>query len=243
MAKSELLEQLAKKSPQYKAGVTLAILAVFGLLYYQFFYSSMLEERDSLEQRKDELTKTQSKLAEELTDKKRLAEQNEELQRTIRDNQRALPTEAELPSFFDHLQRKAGDAGVSIRRWDRRKEKSVDMYIQVPVEVEITGTFHAIMRYFSLLGVDKPAAGRTTARVDERIVSIEDLYLGEAKLKDGDLLLTAKFTASTFRQQEAAPAKPGKATAGGSAASQVKKATDERTKNIDKKSGGVEGAE
>ena len=214
MARSDFVNQLAKKSPAYKAGILLGCFAVLGLLYYQFSYSDMLDERDRLDARKVELINAQTKLNKDLADKKRLAEQNEILQRTIRDNQKALPTEAELPSFFDHLQRKAGDAGVNIRRWDRREERDVDIYIRVPVEVEITGNFYNLMRYFSLLGANTRgaavSAGRAEERLDERIVSIEGLSLGDAKLKDGDVILAARFTASTFRQQAPPPSAGGK---------------------------------
>lgn len=243
---NDFVSQLAKKSPQYKLGVMAAILAVFGFLYYQFMYLDMEEQQSRLQRKKRNLATEQAKLNTDLADKKRLAEKNEELQRTIRDNQKALPTEAELPSFFDHLQRKAGDAGVNIRRWDRNPEEDVDIYIRVPVGMEITGTFYNIMRYFSLLGPDAasnsaPANGDAGSRVDERIVSIENLSLGETTLKDGEVVLTAKFVASTFRQQESAQpppkpaAKPKPGGPAGKAAEKVEKAAKDRAKKVDDK--------
>ena len=248
MAGNDFLNQLAKKSAGYKVGVFFGALVFVGVLYYQFGYASMLEERDGLANRQRTLSQEQERLDKDLADKKRLAEQNEELQRTIRDNQKALPTEAELPAFFDHLQRKAGDSGVTIRRWVRKPEKDVDIYIRVPVDVEITGTFHGIMRYFALLGDEaRPVEGSDTeggSRVDERIVSIENLYLGDAKRQDGQVLLTARFTASTFRQQGVATPPPGAAPAPPSApqpgavkaaADKVEKAGNDRAKKIDQK--------
>lgn len=248
MASNDFLNQLAKKSAGYKAGVFLGVVVFVGVLYYQFGYSSMVEERDGLANRKRTLLTSQAKLDKDLADKKKLAEQNEELQRTIRDNQKALPTEAELPAFFDHLQRKAGDAGVNIRRWDRRPENDVDIYIRVPVDVEITGSFHGIMRYFALLGDDsRPVESSDSdsgARVDERIVSIENLYLGDSKRQDGQVVLTARFTASTFRQQGVATPPPGAARpapakktpgAAKAAADKVEKAGKDRAKKVDEK--------
>ncbi len=244
MASNDFVNQLAKKSLAYKAMVLLGVLAFFGFFYYQFMYSGMVEEHDQLAQRKQDLVDKQAKLNKDLDDKKKLAEKNEELQEKIRTNQKALPTEAELPSFFDHLQRKAGDAGVSIQRWDRQKEKGVEIYIQVPVAMEITGSFYNIMRYFSLLGGSSRSLDSSSAasRVDERIVSIENLSLGTATLKDGEIVLTAKFVASTFRQQAApeAPksnkAKAKRKGAAGRAADKVEKAAKDRAKKVDNKS-------
>jgi Tfp pilus assembly protein PilO len=212
MAIQDALNQLAKKPLKYKLGVMAGVLVGIGVIYYQLMWSSLSETKGQEERRKSSLIEKQRKLNKDLEEQKRLAQQNEELQRSIRDNQKALPTEAELPAFFDHLQRKAGDSGVNIRRWERREEKDVDIYIRVPVYMEISGTYYNIMRYFALLGPQTKDAlqlegeGEGAAeRVDERIVSIENLSLGDIKLKDGEVELTAKLTASTFRQQGSSP--------------------------------------
>lgn len=225
MALRDSINELGKQTPQYKAMVLIAVLLGLGALYYQFWHSGLADERAELERRRDGQLDKQRKLNKDLQDQKLLAQQNEELQRIIRDNQKALPTEAELPAFFDHLQRKAGDAGVNIRRWERREEQDVDIYIRVPVEMEINGTFYNITRYFALLGPQQKdplmEPEEDDERVDERIVSIENLELGSPTLRDGEVFLTAKFVASTFRQQGAAEAqakagkgKPGKPRGG-----------------------------
>ena len=36
---------------------------------------------------------------------------------SIEKNQTALPTEAEVPAFFETLQRKVAESGVEIRKW------------------------------------------------------------------------------------------------------------------------------
>lgn len=206
MALSDQLKQLAKKPLWYQIAVYLLFVAVGGLLYYQCTYSENYDQKKRLEQRRTNLLNKQRQLNEDLEEQKRLAEKNQELQRTIRDNQKALPTEAELPAFFDHLQRKAGDAGITIRNWKRLDEEAVDIYVRVPVEMEISGTFYDIMMYFALLGPQRSNAmpeEDEEERVDERIVSISDLSLGSPALEDGEIRIVAKFIASTFRQQNA----------------------------------------
>ena len=222
---SNLLQQFAKKSLQYKLAILfLALILVVGV-YYQFVYSELSAKEESLSQRKSSLLAQQRTLDKNLIEQEKLKVKYEELQRSIRDNQKALPTQAELPAFFDHLQRKAGDSGVSIHKWDRMDEQPVDIYIRVPVAIEISGTFYEITHYFSLLGPQRKdelqdAGSGDSAegpRIDERIVSIENLELGKAKLQDGEITLEAKFVASTFRQNEpkSAPGKkPGKAGSG-----------------------------
>lgn len=207
MALRDAINDLGKQTPQYKAMVLAGVLLGLGAIYYQFWYSDLDDQKGSLESRRTMQLDKQRKLAKDIEDQKLLAQKNDELQRIIRDNQKALPTEAELPAFFDHLQRKAGDAGVTIRRWEQRPEEDVDIYIRVPVDMEVSGTFYNIMKYYALLGphhndplMNAANEDDDKERVDERIVSIENLDLGGSSLLDGEVVLVAKFTASTFRQ-------------------------------------------
>lgn len=219
-ASSGILQQLAKKSPQYKLALLVLMLLLAGGAYYQLRYSELRAKEDNAKQKKASLLAQQRKLDRDLIEQEKLLVKYEELQRSIRDNQKALPTEAELPAFFDHLQRKAGETGISITKWERMDEQPVDIYIRVPVGISISGSFHEMMHYFSLLGKQRKdelqAAGTDDdpekERVDERIVSIENLELGKAKVQDGEVSLEAKFVASTFRKNEpagGATPKPG----------------------------------
>jgi hypothetical protein len=70
----------------------------------------------------------------------------------------------------------------------------VETYFKVPVHLEIAGDFYQINNYFKLLS--------ETAR----IITIENLFIGDPKRVGDRVQLTAKFTASTFRAAQAAPA-------------------------------------
>jgi type IV pilus assembly protein PilO len=272
MARTDLVGQLAKKPPAFKAAVLAGVMAFFGILYWQFFYSGLKDQKAGEIRAKNKAQKDAKKYDEQLKEMKKLTKRNEELQKTIRANQRALPTEAELPAFFEHLQRKAGEAGVKIDKWDRKKEKSISDYVKVPVEIHITGNFYQIMRYFSLLGppVDKKEAadikpegddadggddaepdgdGVDASSVNERIVSIENLFLGDAKVRNDEVILTARFFASTYRQRESAKPPPKKAAAkkdakSGSKVGAAKKKQEDKVKDktsdrINKRAGGA----
>jgi Tfp pilus assembly protein PilO len=247
---SQLLENFSKKSPGYKAGVFIFIGALLGLAYWQLMLSPLQEERDSERSTKSKLLRDQQQLDADLKQLKALVKENEELQETIRLNARALPTEAELPSFFDHLQRKAGEAGVSIKKWERKSEIAVEEYMKVPVEMELSGTYYQILEYFSLLapmteglvtappsptsppppagGAPAEAAAAPVAEAsaeDERIVSIENLTIGEPEVRADEIILTAKFIAATYRQGDTvAPEKPAPAKAPAAGAAKADKA-------------------
>lgn len=216
MALSDSLSQLAKKPTRFKIALLFFVLLVFGFIYYQFRYSELADTKDSLESKKDSLTAQQRKLDGDLDKLRELSAKNDELQQTIRDNLKALPFEAELPAFLDHLQRKAGDAGVTIRKWENLPEEPIDdTYIRVPVKVDVHGSFYQIMHYFFLLG-PKPQdplardenGEEKKERIHERIVSIENVELDKAAFDEGELKIEASFIAATFRQPAPAATTP-----------------------------------
>ncbi|HWN67958.1 MAG TPA: type 4a pilus biogenesis protein PilO [Haliangium sp.] len=222
MAGRSFLDNIPKWTSSQKLVALLGPPVLLGLLYYQFGYVAASEEQAALDSRQVDLLSKQSQLDKDLEIKKKLMQRMEELQANIRANERALPTSAELPAFFDFLQRRAGEAGVSIRKWEQQPSEKVDIYVRVPVKIDVAGSFSSLVKFFYLLGpVGKDAGqgGREALAVGERIVSVEDLSLGEAKIEDGEVMLLAKFVAATFYLDPTAqPGQPGVAPAGAAAA-------------------------
>jgi type IV pilus assembly protein PilO len=201
MAAKGLLENIPKWSSGQKLLALFAPPLLLGLLYYQFGYVAASEEQAALESKQSDLLSQQSQLDADLETKKRLTQRRDELQQNIRANERALPTSAELPAFFDFLQRRAGEAGVSIRKWDQESSEKVDIYVRVPVKIDVSGSFASLVRFFYLLGPASKGAGQgggDALAMGERIVSVEDLVIGEAQIVDREVMLVAKFVAATF---------------------------------------------
>jgi type IV pilus assembly protein PilO len=201
MAGKSFLENIPKWSTNQKVMALLVPPVLLGLLYYQFGYVAASETQAALEAQQSELLNQQSQLDADLETKKRLLQRMEELQQSIRANERALPTNAELPAFFDFLQRRAGEAGVSIRKWDQSPSEKVDIYVRVPVKIDVSGSFSSLVKFFYLLGPmsrDANQGARQTLAAGERIVSVEDLELGDAKVEDREVMLVARFVAATF---------------------------------------------
>ncbi|MEM9490110.1 MAG: type 4a pilus biogenesis protein PilO [Myxococcota bacterium] len=247
MAQENVLNQLAKLPPAQKVGLLVGGFLVVGALYYVLFYSSMEDELSNLESSRKSLVDKISNIDKQMAGKKHLAADFGDTQAKLDKCLKSLPTSAQLPSFFEQLQRKAADAGVNIRSWVRSKEVKVDLFIRVPVTVEVSGTFQDIMQYFYLLGPDVPQGGSSQSsvidRCGDRVVSIENLSLDKPQLSNGQVLLNAKFVASTFRREEDPAERKArnqkKAKKG--AAAKVEKAAKDREKKVDQKTGEAEG--
>jgi type IV pilus assembly protein PilO len=193
---------------------------LLGLLYYRFVYQPLAEERDEARASYESVQKTHTAGAASLKKYTDLRPEMDKLREQLVRNQAALPTEAEVPAFFETLERKVKESGVEITKWTKRPEEPIESFMKVPVEIEISGTFMQIKRFFASLvqkniGASGGASGSAGSpagdeRERERIVSIESLVISQPQVRSREIYLTAKFVAVTFRQDErAAGGKPG----------------------------------
>lgn len=214
------LTEFGRKSTGYKITVFVLIGAVLGALYYAVPYKRTKRRLAEARVENKRLLDESQKLDDDAKKAVELRKELDTITRIINENQKALPTEAELPAFFDTLGRKVGEAQVEVRRWDYQKEVPIESYVKVPVEIEISGTFFQLKRFFSSLAERGPAPtttnpdGTTRTEERERIVTIENLQIYDPRVKNRELVMTAKFTASTFRQDAPAPVEDDKAKGG-----------------------------
>jgi type IV pilus assembly protein PilO len=190
------------------------IAGVLGLLYFQFFYKPLAEDLDAAKQENAAKARNNARLANDIPEYENLKTRMKELDERIARNQQALPTEAEVPAFFEMLERKIKKSGVEITRWTKLAEAPVATFVKVPVEIELTGSFMQIKRFFASL-VQKDVSLETLeqgGQERERIVSIENLQLVNPVVRNREIGLTAKFTAVTYRQEE--PKTPPPAASG-----------------------------
>ncbi len=210
-ASSGAMADFARMPTSRKVLLFVVIGLLMGFLYYRLVYKGL---KDSVEQAKQKHTQAvgqNATLEADIPKFNELRAKKEVLDALIIEHQKALPTEAEVPAFFETLERKITEAGVEVLKWSKKAEEPVESFVKVPLEVELTGTFLQIKRFFASL-VEKKSKGGDNKGVEERerIVSIEDLALTSPVIRNREIILTAKFTAVTFRQADAvAPAALG----------------------------------
>ena len=211
-----VLADFSRMPNQRKVLVFVVLGGLLGLLYFQFGYKPLQEQVDEADAQHAAKVAKNNQLDKDKDEFKKLKLRMCSLNRIIDENQTALPTEAELPAFFETLNRKVLESGVEVRRWEQRPEEKIDAFIKVPVSIELTGTFMQVKKFFASLvekkrkpGVTPPA---TTAdggcnsgapiEEHERIVSIENLSLLSPTVVNHEIVLTATFTAATYRAED-----------------------------------------
>jgi Tfp pilus assembly protein PilO len=217
MAGEGVLADFARMPTQRKVMVFVVIGALLGLVYWKFVYKTLADDLEAAQVEHDNKVQTNQRLAADIPKFQELLVHVNKLKELIEKNQTALPSEAELPAFIETLQHKVTESGVETRKWTYRTPELVETFVKVPFEVEVAGTFMQIKRFFaSLVQRDIRLAQGDDDRSEEhdRIVSIENLSLSGPTVRNRDIILSAKFTAVTFRQEDRPPDAAGGAPAG-----------------------------
>jgi type IV pilus assembly protein PilO len=186
---NELVTKLLRLKAPLKAAVTAGAVVALGAIYYFLFYTDLSadiaaanagqaqlkQEKESYEKRKKEYVAYRDEL-------KKLQEEQRELLK-------ALPKKAEIPTFISNIQEQAELSGLEVLNIKIDAEVPEDLYIKIPVSMEVRGAYHAMTKFFKNVSELR------------RIVNIENLVIGvESKPEDiGPPKLRAKFIAATFR--------------------------------------------
>jgi len=220
-----VMADFARLPNQRKAMVFIVAGFLIFLLYCQFGFKSLSRDLDEADAEHDAKVAASHKADQDIKTYNELKPAVNRLKAQIDQNEKALPTEAELPAFFETLNRKVTESGVQVNRSTQQPEAPIESFIRVPVDFEIQGTFMQIKRFFASLVPKKRKTGMSDVGANgdpaveerERIVSIDNLTIGDPQVKNREIILTARFTANTFRQEEkldiATPKPPGAAPA------------------------------
>ena len=192
---NELISKLMKLKPPQKAGLTAIAVAVIAGLYYQFFYADLSDGIAAAEANRARLS--EERAGYEKRKVEYLAYRNElvQLQEEQRELLRVLPKRDEIASFLASIQEQGELSGLEVISFNVENEVQDELYIKIPVRMEVRGGFHAVTKFFKSVSELR------------RIVTVEELALipeketprgGGAPTK-----LKARFIAATYRYQDA----------------------------------------
>ncbi len=114
--------------------------------------------------------------------------ENERLRKRLDELKQQLPEEKEVSTLLKQVSDLCIGAGLKITLWkpEQRKLHSSGIVYEIPVRVELQGSYHSIGYFFSSL-----------TKLN-RIVNVSDIKLSDPKPEKGSAVLKILFTATTF---------------------------------------------
>ena len=132
-----------------------------------------------------------------------LEAENRQLEAQLQNLQQIVPSEKEVDDLIRQVQAQAAQAGVLVRRVTARPVVQQELYVEVPFEVELDGSFYDVLQFYDRIG-----------RL-ERIINVSGLKMAglEAKKSIGQKQypygpsesVVAVCTVTTFYSREDVP--------------------------------------
>jgi len=162
--------------------VIIIVLVIFLLIMPRNKEIKILEGKISKQE--DEIAKDEAKAAKlpELT------VENERLRKRLSELKQQLPEEKEVSTLLKQVSDLALRAGLKISLWrpEARKVHSSGIVYEIPVRVELSGSYHSLGYFFSSL-----------TKLN-RIVNISDIKISDPKPERGVAIDKISFIATTF---------------------------------------------
>lgn len=183
----------------YQQLLILAVVVLLVVLGFVFMvYRPMLQTLDDLDSK---YSKLESKLQEDrriASNLPKFQAEFEKLQNQLNDALAELPNKKEIPSLLTSIAGLARDDGLEVLSFKPKTEVKKGFYAEVPVELELRGAYHEVAMFFYDVGQLA------------RIVNINNLQMGNAKMVAGRNVLSIKCLATTFMFVENDPTKASK---------------------------------
>lgn len=111
----------------------------------------------------------------------------EELERELLLAIRRLPDEKEIPQLLSSISTLGRESGLDILIFRQKPEGYQEFYAEVPVEMQVRGTYHQVARFFDRV------------RKLDRIVNVTNIVLRDPEVVGDDLTLEVNSQVTTFR--------------------------------------------
>ena len=186
------------KLPWYaQLGIFGGISIIFVVVFYYYFYTDMRDQMKGLE---DELQTLQSDINKGLVMEAKREEfklEIERLNQKLDTLKRILPERQEVDDILRKLQGLAAESNLNILRFTPGAEGKKEFYIEWPIAIDISGTYHNLAIFFDKIGKFS------------RIFNINGLVIAAVtNPKIETLTITSQCTASTFIYVESGPPVP-----------------------------------
>jgi type IV pilus assembly protein PilO len=129
-------------------GVAFLVAAIICGAFYWFYYSDALQQEKLKEQ---QLADLQNQIRQLEATANRLPEFQREVQALearLETLKRILPPEKEMPDLMRRVQYLAAQSSLAIRTFTPAQTVQKDFYVEVPVNIDVDGTYHNLGAFF-----------------------------------------------------------------------------------------------
>ena len=184
---NDILDRLWALTPQMRLGVYIGAALLLAVAYWNFLYAPMSSELYEKRSRLQELETQHAKKTSMIAQLESLKQEVKELDAKLREAIAQLPDQKEIPDLLSTVSSLAREAGLDILVFRQRPEVLQDFYAEVPVEMQMKGTYAQLTEFYDRVGALN------------RIVNVKDISMKSPVITDGRVVLNTSCNAVTFR--------------------------------------------
>lgn len=196
---NDLIDRFNSYPLGQKMVLFILVLAGIAVAFYMGVYSPIQQDIASAKNELRQLEQKKEELARLKADQQKVRDKIEALLQRLEFEKEKLPDQAQIPRLLEKIHNQAKTAGLEIEVFQREPEQAQQFYYEIPVAMELVGTFDELAWFFYYVG-------QMT-----RIVNVKNITLERAGGKDdmGNGELKVKAKATTFRYRAAEGNKGG----------------------------------
>ncbi|MEE4353310.1 MAG: type 4a pilus biogenesis protein PilO [Desulfatiglans sp.] len=196
MLPASFIEKIEKIKLVYRVLILVGTIVLFGSVFVFGYYIPKTKEIKKVEQ---EIEQLEQKIRQAKITMRNLAKFKAEQAKVNAQFQEALkllPDKREIPTLLRTITQLGSDSNLEFRSFMPKSERSKDFFVEIPVSMEVSGTYHEVALFFYKVG-----------RM-ERIVNITNVSMKPAG--KSSTILNTKCEAITYRFKGMTDEKPGK---------------------------------
>jgi len=183
----EKLESFARLSKVARVGMLVSAIALLVSGYYFGVYQQGNEELSQLKAKELSLQRRLGEVRSVAANLKAFEKELQALEERFTLALRSLPNEKQMEVLLTDISNLGKTVGVEIKSFKRQPEKLHDFYAEVPLAIELEGSFHDIARFFDRM-----------AKLS-RIVNMGELEMRVSSEDADATVVSVSGTAVTFR--------------------------------------------
>jgi type IV pilus assembly protein PilO len=171
-----------KLSTPKKMGILGIIILVIVLLLGQYLLLPAYEKLDAKDQE-------YTKLEQDLNEKKRVAQDPkvfeaklESVKRELEIKKAQLPDKKEIPQLLTAISSLGKESGLNFLLFRPKPEVPKEFYAEIPVEIQVEGSYHEVASFFSKVGNLYRIVNITNVSMAKRYEEVEKMILSTSCL-------------------------------------------------------------
>lgn len=165
------------------------VFVVLAIAGYFYTISDMRDQLTQVEQKELDLKKEFEDKAFKAANLDALRKQMVEMEQSFGALVSQLPTDTEVPGLLEDITNKGVESGLEIKSIKLQPEQSKEFYVELPINIEVTGTYHDFGTFVS--GIASLP----------RIVTLHDFKISSDPKTQG--VLSMSISAKTYRYKGA----------------------------------------